>query len=169
MIHLYTGEGKGKTTAAVGLAVRAAGNGFGVIFAQFMKGNPSGELTILESLPQVKILRNEINFGFYKNMSEEDKQKLTKIHNEILEQLISLVAEGNVKMVVLDEITHAVKYHLIEVEQLKKLLAAPEVEFVLTGRDAADFLVEICDYVTEMKCERHPYQKGIPARRGIEY
>ena len=73
MLHLYTGEGKGKTTAAIGLSVRAAGRGFSVYFTQFMKGNDTGELYILKRLPEVKILRSEKNFGFFKRMSEEDK------------------------------------------------------------------------------------------------
>ncbi|MBP3204363.1 MAG: cob(I)yrinic acid a,c-diamide adenosyltransferase, partial [Lachnospiraceae bacterium] len=79
MIHLYTGEGKGKTTAAVGLAVRAAGQDIPVLFAQFMKGNDTGELHVLKELQQVRILRSEKNFGFYKQMSEADKQELREI------------------------------------------------------------------------------------------
>lgn len=169
MIHLYTGEGKGKTTAAIGLAVRAAGNGFPVIFSQFMKGNDSGELHSLAQLAQVQILRSEKNFGFYKNMSDADKRELTQIHNRMLEELIRAAENDSCKMIVLDEITYPVKWELLDDGKLKKLLAYRNVELVLTGRDPADFLTEAADYLTEMQCVRHPFEKGVAARRGIEY
>ena len=105
MLHLYTGEGKGKTTAAIGLSVRAAGRGFSVYFTQFMKGNDTGELYILKRLPEVKILRSEKNFGFFKRMSEEDKAELTAVHNRILEEVLESVGKEENQLIILDELT----------------------------------------------------------------
>ena len=187
MIHLYTGSGKGKTTAAVGLCIRASGQGFRVYFAQFMKGNDTGELYVLEKLPDVTILRSEKNFGFYSSMSKADKVELTKIHNQILDELISVAESGACQMIVMDEVTYPVKWGLLDVEKLKRLLAfgkacgtasgkasdieetVGETELILTGRDAADFLKNAADYITDMECVRHPYEKGVRARRGIEF
>ena len=94
MIHLYTGEGKGKTTAAIGLCIRAAGRGHCVCFSQFMKGNDTGELYVLESLPNVEILRSGKNYGFYASMSEADKEELTEVHNSILDSLLEKAGSG---------------------------------------------------------------------------
>lgn len=195
MIHLYTGDGKGKTTAAIGLAVRAAGRDFRVCFAQFMKGSDTGELHSLRKIPNVKILRSEKNFGFYGSMTDADKQELTKIHNQILDNLIREVEAGACGMIVMDEITYPINWKLLDLQKLERLLklcgvAVPDrktdsdssktfaseealdqkgPELVITGRDAAPFLWEQADYVTEMQCRRHPYEKGIQARRGIEF
>lgn len=193
MIHLYTGSGKGKTTAAIGQAVRAAGRDFRVVFAQFMKGSDTGELYVLKEMPSVMILRSEKNFGFYSQMSDADKAELREIHNEILNQILKAVEEGGCDLVVLDEITYPVKWGLLDKEKLDMLLALAgerepgertsvyagagkalagpgrSVEIVMTGRDAAEFLWEKADYITEMRALRHPYEKGVTARRGIEY
>ena len=175
MIHLYTGDGKGKTTAAIGMCVRAAGRGFRVCFAQFMKGNDTGELYVLKNLPGVTILRSEISFGFYSTLSPQDKAKLTDIHNHILDELLNGVRDGAYDMVILDEVTYPVKWRLLDRGKMGQLLNAgkgdgtDEVELVLTGRDAEDFMKITADYITEMECIRHPYARGIIAREGIEY
>jgi cob(I)alamin adenosyltransferase len=169
MIHLYMGDGKGKTTAAIGLAVRAAGCGIPVIFSQFMKGNDTGELHSLEQLAQVKICRSPRNFGFYSAMSDEDKRALTGIHNAMLDSLCEAARAGSCGLIVLDEITYPVKWGLLDTDKLKELLVCSGPELVLTGRDPADFLREAADYITEMRCVRHPFEKGVKARRGIEY
>jgi len=175
MIHLYTGDGKGKTTAAAGQAVRAAGDGYKVIFSQFMKGNDTGEINALGQLENVEIIRSSRNFGFYSTLSDEEKSRLTAVHNDILDRLTESAEKNDVFMIVMDEVTYPVNWGLLDVEKLKKLLAlagekarnAPEL--ILTGRSAADFIVNAADYITEMKCIRHPYEKGITARHGIEY
>lgn len=171
MIHLYTGEGKGKTTAAIGQAVRAAGAGYPVIFSQFMKGNDSSELSVLKELSNVTILKNSKRFGFYHTLTEEDKQQLFDIHNEILEELLAAARERRCRMMVLDEITYPVSWRLLDAAKLKALIAYGNdgLELILTGRNAAEFLLDAADYITEMKCVRHPYEKGIPARKGIEF
>lgn len=171
MIHLYTGEGKGKTTAAVGLVVRAAGRGVPVTFAQFMKGNDTGELYVLNKLPEVTICRSEKNFGFYRSMTEEQKAELTTIHNRILDTLLIRARKGAGRMIVLDEITYPVNWGLVDVDKLGELLALgkKELEIVLTGRDAAPLLQDAADYITEMQAVRHPYERGVMARVGIEF
>ena len=138
LIHLYTGEGKGKTTAAMGLALRAAGAGKKVLILQFMKGRDTGELHSIAHIPAIRILRSEKDFGFFSSMSQVDKEALTKIHNRLLDEAVRQVSAG-------------------------------EAELVCTGRDAADFIVDAADYITEMRCIRHPFEKGIPARRGVEF
>jgi cob(I)alamin adenosyltransferase len=175
LIHLYTGDGKGKTTAAVGQAVRAAGSGYKVFFSQFMKGNDTGEICTMSKIPEIKISRSHKNFGFYSGMSDADKAELTDIHNKILEDIILNVEENKVFMIIMDELTYPVKWGLIDIDRLKYLLeltsgkesGAPEI--VITGRDAADFIMNAADYVTEMKSVRHPFDDGVNARRGIEY
>ena len=169
MIHLYTGEGKGKTTAAIGLAVRAAGCGMSVIFAQFMKGRDTGELQILKDMEKVRLMRPVQDFGFYGSMNDEDKRRLTEIHNQILDSILEAVKTDSCFLIVLDEITYPVKWGLLNMEKLKELLACEGVELVCTGRDAAPFLQDVADYITEMRCVRHPFERGVAARRGVEY
>lgn len=173
MIQLYCGEGKGKTTAAVGQAVRAAGSGLKVIFAQFMKGNDTGELHVLRQISGIEILRSPKNFGFYNSMTEQEKRELTEIHNEILNKLLLAAEEKRCGMIILDEVTYPVSYHLLQEEKLRDLLSFGNsengMEIVLTGRKPEAFLTECADYITRMEAVRHPYEKGIPARKGIEY
>lgn len=175
MIHLYTGEGKGKTSAAIGLSIRAAGWKRRVCFAQFMKGNETGELHVLETLPEVTILRSKKNFGFYHTMSERDKEELTATHNEILDRLLEIAENETCDVIILDEVTYPVKWGLLSTEKLQRLLtlgkakAQKEIELVLTGRDAENILQDAADYITEMKCVRHPFERGVEARKGIEF
>lgn len=171
LIHLYTGEGKGKTTAAMGLALRAAGSGKKVLIVQFMKGRDTGELHSLARIPEIRILRSEKDFGFFSSMTLEQKEELTEIHNRILEEAILQAQEGKADVLVMDEVTYPVNWGLLDGGRLKDfLLHKPEaVEVVCTGRDAPAFLTDAADYITEMRCVRHPYQKGITARKGIEF
>ncbi len=171
MIQLYTGDGKGKTTAAIGQAIRAAGAGYEVIFAQFMKGNDSGELHSIKELNNVRIVRSEKAFGFYHTLTETEKTELCRVHNKILDELLQAAEEKSCRMFILDEVTYPLNWQLLDWEKLKKLLSYSEkdTEFVLTGRNAPDFLFDRADYITEMKAMRHPYEKGLPARKGIEY
>lgn len=169
MIHLYMGDGKGKTTAAVGLAVRASGSGMQVLFSQFMKGNNTGEIHSLEMIPNIKILRSEKQYGFYRDLSEVEKLELTEVHNQIMDELLKTAYNGQVQMIILDEITYPARWNLVDVNKLKKLLQNESVEFVLTGREPEGFMLDCADYITEMRKVRHPYEKGIKARVGVEY
>lgn len=135
MIQLYIGDGKGKTTAAVGQAVRAAGSGYRVMFCQFMKGGETGELEVLKELSQVEIYRCEREFPFFNAMTDRDKEEITEIHNEIIRNIIRRFAglnnTGNISvngsgavglMVVLDEITYPLNWGLIDVSLFKDLV-----------------------------------------------
>ena len=196
MIHLYSGDGKGKTSIAVGMAIRMAGAGGHVIFAQFMKGNESSELNILRQLPQVKVLKVEKEFGFYNEMSDEDKAEITGLHNEIMREIVECVeqiksnGQSNAEhievqkcedntgkdacpqiLIVLDEITYPCRWNLIDEKLVRKFLKElPDcAELVMTGRDPLDYMIEASDYWSDVEMKRHPFEKGISARIGIEY
>lgn len=170
-IHLYHGDGKGKTTAAIGLSIRAAGNGKQVIFAQFLKGGPTGELKSFEKLPNIRVLRNQEDLGFFQNMTPAQKERAENMHTEILQQIFSTMEKETVDMVVLDEITYPYEYGIIDRKLVEKLLLhKPDgLELVLTGRNPAPLFLEKADYVTEMKKVKHPFDEGLAARVGIEY
>ena len=174
LIHLYTGEGKGKTTAAVGLAVRAAGAGKRVIFLQFMKGRDTGELHALDKLPGIEILRSKKDFGFYFQMTEEQKKELTEIHNGLLKRALERTLSGEADVIVLDEVTYPINWKLLDETLLRRLLSREDdkpyfPEIVCTGREPQEWLVNCADYVTRMECVKHPFDRGIGAREGIEY
>ncbi len=169
LVHLYYGDGKGKTTAAVGLSVRAAGRGLKVSFVQFMKGSQTGEIDILKKIDGIKVLRSEEDFGFFKHMPKEVQDNLTKVHNSILEEGFKFVENGGV--IVLDEVTHAVNFGLIDEERLKSLILnrSEGTEVVMTGRNPRLWLIEEADYVCEIKNIKHPFDEGVGAREGIEF
>lgn len=171
LIHLYTGEGKGKTTAALGLALRAAGQGIPVVILQFLKGRPTGELASLERIPSITLLRGEEGLGFASAMTPDQRERCGKRHDEMLRRGLAAAREGRCGLLILDEVTGALRHGLLEEAPLRAYLRdpAPGVELVLTGRNPPDWLLDRADYVTEMKKIRHPYDKGVAAREGIEY
>lgn len=170
MIHLYTGNGKGKTTAAIGLAVRHAGTGGHVVFVQFLKSAASGEISVLESIPHIIVLRNQVKHGFSITMTEEQKRVITKAHNKNLSNAMDLMTKQPVTMLVLDELCAAYSLALINRNTVDKLVAnSGKVELVITGRDPSESFIKAADYITEMKLVRHPYEKGVPARKGVEF
>lgn len=171
LIHLYTGDGKGKTTAAIGIAVRAAGSGKRVLFGRFMKGRNSSELTVMQHIPNIRLCLLKKQFGFYHKMREEDKREIRMLHDEMFIDIKEQVFAGKVDLLVMDELTYTVKWNLIDVQALQSFLQnkPPELEIVLTGRDAPQLFYDVADYITQMQCERHPYEKGVTAREGIEY
>ena len=166
--HIYCGDGKGKTTAAMGLAVRAAGNGLRVLILQFLKNGKTGELASLEQLENITVLRGKGGMKFTFKMNEEDKAETLRVHTENLQTVIEQ-AEGY-DLVVLDEAIGACGCGLLDIQQLLRFLdSKPEkLEVVLTGRNPAQALLDRADYISEIKKIRHPYDKGIPARKGIE-
>ena len=172
MIHLYSGDGKGKTSIATGMAVRAAGAGRSVTLARFMKGGESAELAPLKKLG-VRVIEAEKEFPFFSQMTEAEKAEITTCHDRILaevEQAVLAPVESG-QLIILDEITYPVSFGLIDIDKLKALLAnvSEQVELVMTGRNPADFLIEAADYHTELLKIAHPYDKGIQARYGIEF
>ena len=167
LMHIYCGEGKGKTTASVGLALRAAGAGIKTAFVQFLKGGESCEIGMLQQVPGITVTRCDREYGWISSLSDEDRQSLIRCHNELLENAFS----GDHGCVILDEFNIAYKSGLIDRDRAKALITAAhgEREIVLTGRDPAPEFMELADYISEIRCVRHPYEKGVSARRGIEY
>ena len=170
LIHIYYGEGKGKTTAATGLAVRAAGAGRRVIFAQFLKKGDSSEINILRSIPGIRLFYLNTHRGFIKKQSKEELE-LTKVENTGMFREIIDAAKKEADMLVLDEMLSTLCHELVPSKELISFLKEkPEsLEVVLTGRYPTRTLVNLADYVTEMKKKKHPYDKGIMARKGIEF
>lgn len=172
LIHLYHGDGKGKTTAAVGLAIRAAGSGKNVIFAQFMKDGKSSEIDILSKVEGIKTLHGNVENVFYGSLDDENKEKFAAEQVTLLDKIIEEAEkQGEGSLLILDEITYPYSWNLIKREKIDKLLnkTTDGIEIVLTGRNPEKNLIKAADYVTEMHCEKHPYQFGKCARLGIEY
>ena len=170
LIHIYCGDGKGKTTAAVGLAVRCAGRGNKVLLAQFLKSRDSGELYSLAKLPDIEVMRGKESKKFTFQMNEEEKHALLIEHNKMFEQVLAKIKNGGYSLLILDEVIGALNARVFEMPKLIEFLRhKPEnLEVVLTGRNPAPELVEIADYVSEMRKVKHPMDKGIMAREGIE-
>ncbi|MEJ2658505.1 MAG: cob(I)yrinic acid a,c-diamide adenosyltransferase [Desulfobacterales bacterium] len=166
-IHIYTGDGKGKTTAALGLAIRAAGYGMKTYIGQFMKGQHYGELTALRDFPCITIEQ-------YGDVECVHREEITQKHKDQAQQGLKRAQEvmlsDQYDIIILDEINVAVWFNLITIHQVLELLSnRPEhAEIILTGRRAPKALVEIADVVSEMREIKHYYHRGITARTGIE-
>ncbi len=168
IVHVYTGPGKGKTTAALGLGLRAVGAGFKVHMIQFMKGRRYSEIDAIENISNFTISQHgRDEFVSKKNPEQVD----IDFAREGFEHARKLVKDGKYDMIILDEVNVAVDYNLISVDDVLKLIEEkPEkLELVLTGRDAHPEIVKIADLVTEMLEIKHPYQQGVVARKGIDF
>lgn len=167
LIHVYTGDGKGKTTASVGLAVRAAGAGKKVAFVQFMKGTESSEIQPLRSLGVTVVKAGTIT-KFVPYMTEEERAQC------VAEQAAGFAAAeelaGKLDVLVMDEIMSAVTTGMIPEARLVAFLRGKPaaLEVVLTGRNVPDAVAELADYLSDIGAVKHPYTKGIAARKGIE-
>lgn len=169
--HIYCGEGKGKTTAALGLAVRAAGAGLRVHIVQILKGAPSSELESLKLLPGITLERLHRNYGFFSAMSDEDKSAVTEHHNEMLRDAFRKMTSGEADMLIIDELFAGYNYGLLDTALADRIVfeRPDSCELVLTGRNPPEKYLAVADYISEIKAVRHPFEKGIKARRGIEY
>ncbi len=173
LVIVHTGDGKGKTTAALGLAMRAWGSGLRVFILQFIKGSWSyGELGAIEKLGEIdgRIRVEQCGLGFTRRGNGQEEEHRAAAGKALL-RAKEVIQSGAWDMVIFDEINYAVKFGLIGESELMELLEArPEgLHLVLTGRDALPSLVERADLVTEMTLIKHPYQKGIKAQQGIEF
>lgn len=171
MVHLYCGDGKGKTTAAVGLAVRAAGDGFRVIFAQFMKASESGEINVLNSLENVEVMRAEAQDKFTFNMNEEERRMAAEENARLLHRAETAAEEVKPFLVVLDEVVEAVYNDMITDEELREFIEKnrEKYEIVITGGTPEVWMIDLADYVTDLQKIKHPFDNGQEARKGIEY
>jgi cob(I)alamin adenosyltransferase len=166
-VHIYTGDGKGKTTAAAGLAVRAAGEGLIVKFAQFMKGRDSGEVSALERLG-VETLRASECKKFFPDMMEQEKVQVRADAQRALEVIRGWL--GSADLVVLDEAMAALQCGALKEDEVLDLIGRRGgTELVLTGRDAPQRIIDAAHLVTEMREVKHYYALGQGARKGIEY
>ncbi len=170
LVQIFTGDGKGKTSAALGTVLRALGHGLRVYFVFFMKGDyPYGERNILSKLPNIEV----VSFGHrdcfvdLANIKPEEKEQARQALAAAREAMLS----GNYDLIVLDEVNVAVAFKLVELDEVIKLIddKPPNVELILTGRKADTKLVQLADLVTEMLKIKHPYDVGVVARKGIEY
>ncbi len=166
LVHLYYGDGKGKTTAAMGLALRALGSGKRVAVLQFLKGGQSGEIPLLEQLG-AKLYRGKAGQKFVFQMNDAEKAETRALQNANLAAAMAEPAD----LLVLDEAGSAWELDMVDKALLQQAVLQRPVgqECVLTAHAAPQWMLDAADYVTEMKCLRHPYQKGIAARKGIEY
>ena len=171
LIHLYTGDGKGKTTAALGLMLRACGHGLRVVLVQFLKGSDTGELHALAKLPGIIVMRHTRDFGFYKFASDSDKTEIRRQNDANLSEAARLAAKGDCDLLVLDEICAAYNNGAFDRALADRLVMnkPPGLELVLTGRGAPPHYYIAADYVTEFVSRKHPYERGVDAREGIEY
>jgi cob(I)alamin adenosyltransferase len=168
-IQVYTGNGKGKTTAALGLAVRAAGHGLKTYFCQFLKGQDYGELSAIQKLSPLITIEQFGRKGFIHVTENPDKEDIERAQKG-LQKCHKMMKSQKYQIIVLDEINVAVHFNLFEEKEIHDFLdeKPEEIEVILTGRYAPESFIERADLVTEMKEIKHYYKKGIRARQGIE-
>lgn len=166
LMHLYWGDGKGKTTAAMGLAVRALGQGFKVTVVQFLKSGTSGELESLRTLGAT-VYSGKMGNHFFSKMSPEEQSENRKLYLSFLNKIM----ESTSDLLIMDEACGAWEYDLVDRDLLRRVVECRPAgqEMVLTGRHPADWMIDQADYITEMRCHRHPYEQGIVARKGVEF
>lgn len=170
-VHIYCGDGKGKTTAAVGLAVRAAGCKKKVLVTRFLKTDHSGEVSVLAQIPGITVTPCEKSFGFFFRMTDEQKKEAAVYYTELLKLTLKQAAAGGFDLLILDEIMAVMNFGLVREETVREFITnrPPALEVVLTGRDPSEEMTALADYVSEIRKIKHPYDKGIQARKGIEY
>lgn len=173
MTELYCGDGKGKTTASVGLAIRAAGHKIPVYFYQFMKDGSSGEIGILKTIPGIQVKYPPVFYGFVRNMTEEQKVEMKGHYTSMLQSVKQVIAEHPKEpiVIVLDEVIHACNHQLLSEPELCEMLTccSPNIEILLTGRNPSQALLKLSDYVSNVQKVKHPFDKGVLAREGIEF
>ena len=168
LVHIYCGDGKGKTTTSVGLTVRAAGSGKKVLFHQFLKDNSSSERAILEKQPEITIVPGREMQKFTFQMDEEELNELREYNNDMLDKLFEMAKDYDI--LVMDESVYSIDKDLLDEEKLIKHLEEKPfaLEVVLTGRNPSQALMDHADYISEIKKVKHPFDKGVSSRMGIE-
>jgi len=167
LVHIYTGTGKGKTSAAIGLAVRAAGRGMKVYMQQFIKNAPCGAGVALKKLPNIRI--EQCGRGCF--IKRRPAGRDMNYARRGLERVRKIMAGGKFDMIIMDEVNPAMKCGLVDIAEIAELIRPRQQrpEIVLTGRDCPVSIIALADLVTEMREVKHPYRSGVGARKGIEF
>lgn len=171
MKHIYYGDGKGKTTAAIGLAVRAAGSKMKVLFVQFLKTEFSGERHILSHTENVTLTFCPLELKFTFDMDDKEKAQAAKIFKGIFDNAVTTALTEKYDMVVLDEVFEAINAHMLSESEVYEFItnAPSSMEIVMTGHNPPQKFMDCTDYITEFKKIKHPYDRGITGRIGIEF
>ena len=171
MKHIYYGDGKGKTTAAIGLAVRAAGSKMKVLFVQFLKTEFSGERHILSHTENVTLTFCPLELKFTFDMDDKEKAQAAKIFKGIFDNAVTTALTEKYDMVVLDEVFEAINAHMLSESEVYEFItnAPSSMEIVMTGHNPPQKFMDSADYITEFKKIKHPYDRGITGRIGIEF
>ncbi len=169
MVHIYCGEGKGKTTAAIGMAVRFAGTGT-VLFCQFLKGEAAGERAILKKVPGITVPEVPEKVPFFKTLKETEKKEWIRYYRQQWKHYQELMERETYGLVILDEILPAIGHGIFSKEEILAFMKKNHhSELILTGRYAPESFLNAADYVSVIQKKKHPFDKGIRARRGVEY
>ena len=171
MKHIYYGDGKGKTTAAVGIAVRAAGSNLKVLFVQFLKTEFSGERHVLSNTENVTLTFCPLELKFTFEMNEKEKQHAAQIFKGIFDRSVTMALTEKYDMIVLDEVFEAISAGMLSESEVFEFIAnAPaSMEIIMPGHNPSQKFIDISDYVTEFKKIKHPYDRGITGRIGVEF
>lgn len=168
-VLIFTGEGKGKTTAALGMALRASGYGFRILIIQFVKEADTGEIHAVNAIKNIKIV--QAGLGFLPDKADTDYCRHQRAAEKGLAFAEESIESGGYDLIVLDEICFSVDRGLLQEDEVIRVLskATAEMSLVLTGRGATDRLIEIADTVSHIQCVKHGYEKGIMAQKGVEF
>lgn len=171
MIHAYYGDGKGKSTAAAGAALRAAGNRMRVMYVQFLKTENTGERLALQSIDGINLTSCPLELKFTYEMDDRERQQVSMMYRGIFERAVSITLSDRYDMIVLDEVFDVINEGMLSESSVFEFISnAPNnIEIITTGRKPPKRFIDAADYVTEFKKHKHPYDRGIQARKGIEY
>lgn len=171
MIHVYFGDGKGKTTAAVGIALRAAGSKMKVMFVQFLKTEFSGERNALSAVENVTLTSCPLEMKFTNEMDEHERQQASVMFRGLFERSVATALSERYDMIVLDEVFDVMNEGMIsEADVFEFITNAPNsTEIIMTGHNPSKRFIDAADYVTEFKKIKHPYDRGVIGRIGIEF
>lgn len=170
LIHIYYGTGKGKTTAAIGLAIRCAGHDGSVLFSQFLKTTPTGELAILSQLPKITIIRSTGSSKFTSQLTPQERKQKQLQQQALWQRIQEKCHQLKPNLLILDEILIACHVQMIDEASIITFLKnkPTQTEVVLTGRTPCPHIHPYADYISEIKKQKHPFDRGIAARWGIE-
>lgn len=170
MVHIYCGGGKGKTSAAMGLALRCCGGGGRVLVCRFLKNDESGEVKALALLPGIVIMKTYDGAKFSFEMNDKERRLAREYYTSMFADMCGRIKVGGFDLAVADELITAVNLGFVPLEDVLELVKGSDLpELVLTGRDPDKRLTEAADYVSEIKKVKHPFDRGVKARKFIEY